>query len=290
MGGSGCVMVRSCYHPGMDDPVASRIAGLLDSAERILGLTVVVHDHAGLLVDMAIPDRHFHRHIFCREGRTDGSAHDRRCQEHCRHAIPGRLAEAGIPMVHTCWKGGSEACAAVLREGVPVFTLFAGVARSGPAPPAGLDPGSRRVWRSLPVADPARLQDAALILQALGRSMLAEIAAAGGAQGTRRAVVERCLADGVHGGMDIAEVARRLGVTPSRAAHIVAAQCGAPFGVLLRERRLARARHLLATTDRPAAEIARACGFGEAHWFHRLFRRRFGMAPGDWRRRNRSPA
>jgi transcriptional regulator GlxA family with amidase domain len=48
--------------------------------------------------------------------------------------------------------------------------------------------------------------------------------------------------------------------------------------------RLARAQQLLETTALPVEAIAQQAGFGSAPSLRLHFRRRFGVAPGDWRR------
>ena len=56
---------------------------------------------------------------------------------------------------------------------------------------------------------------------------------------------------------------------------------------LLTERRVARARELLASTDLPVVEIALAVGFSSATSFSGLFRRHVGCAPAAYRRQTR---
>ncbi len=57
----------------------------------------------------------------------------------------------------------------------------------------------------------------------------------------------------------------------------------APIEYLM-EKRLARAATLLQSQSWPVARTARACGFTDAGYFSRCFHRRYGMAPGAFRR------
>lgn len=52
--------------------------------------------------------------------------------------------------------------------------------------------------------------------------------------------------------------------------------------------RLEEAKHLLETTDRAVEEIAEQVGYGDASFFGRLFRRKVGLTPAQYRRRFRS--
>ena len=56
----------------------------------------------------------------------------------------------------------------------------------------------------------------------------------------------------------------------------------------LRDFRLEKARSRLASEDCTVTEIGLECGFASAQYFSRVFRRQFGIAPNQWRRRSRS--
>ncbi len=51
------------------------------------------------------------------------------------------------------------------------------------------------------------------------------------------------------------------------------------------ELRLTEAEHLLSDNNRKLADIATATGFSDQYYFSRIFTRRRGMPPGEWRRR-----
>lgn len=53
------------------------------------------------------------------------------------------------------------------------------------------------------------------------------------------------------------------------------------------ERRIARARWLLARLDRTVAEVATLCGFTNPYHFSRMFRRRVGCSPSTYQRHGR---
>lgn len=57
-----------------------------------------------------------------------------------------------------------------------------------------------------------------------------------------------------------------------------------PPATYVRRRRLERAADLLRSTNDTVAEIAYDCGFSDAGYFGKLFRREFGAAPVEWRR------
>ncbi len=55
----------------------------------------------------------------------------------------------------------------------------------------------------------------------------------------------------------------------------------------LTRRRLEAARALLTETERPVTDVCMSVGFENASSFARAFRRRFGLAPEDFRRRQK---
>ena len=48
--------------------------------------------------------------------------------------------------------------------------------------------------------------------------------------------------------------------------------------------RLSQAAHLLLTSDLPVAQVAEACGLGDASYFGKCFRRKTGLSPSQYRR------
>lgn len=78
-------------------------------------------------------------------------------------------------------------------------------------------------------------------------------------------------------------VARAAGLSPSHFSHLMRARTGWSFTELVTRLRIDRACHLLAHTDQPLAQIAQECGFGDQSYFTRVFRKRTGRTPGDYR-------
>jgi AraC family transcriptional regulator of arabinose operon len=84
--------------------------------------------------------------------------------------------------------------------------------------------------------------------------------------------------------LGIAELARISGCSPSRFAHLFTAQLGIPPLAWLERTRIERAREQLLLSGRPIADIGAECGFNDATWFARVFKRHAGMTPRAYRR------
>lgn len=269
------------------DPAAAA-QELIAAAETACGLRLTLHDFTGELHDLLPPPYFSHQHPFCQAGRGQGG-HEQRCLAHCRQGVDAQGQE-GACFVHICWKGGAEAVGTASREGRLRILVFAGPLRSGTAPPSGLEPLHLRHWRALPPPDPERLARLAPLLGAVGHGLLALLdeRRRGAGATDRHALIGRHLEEQLHRGVTPAGIGRLLGLSPSRAQHVVAELCGRSLRSELAARRLARAQGLLAAGDAPLAEIARACGFASQHWFNRFFRRATGLPPGRWRRARRA--
>jgi AraC-like DNA-binding protein len=87
---------------------------------------------------------------------------------------------------------------------------------------------------------------------------------------------------------DLDDLARHLGLSAERTRHLVRELTGSSFRALREAKRLAEAQRLLRIGFRPVQEIARACGCADAGWFGRWFRRRTGVTPLAWRRREQA--
>ena len=269
----------------------SQIESLIATTERLSGLHITVHEAAGIRESLPLKSRHGHLSPFCQAGRETIPGYDRRCQEHCRYALKDRVAEVRSSFVHTCWKGGAEACAPVFRDGQHQLTVFGGITQAASAPPTGLDPIALRAWRALPAPDAERLAAAIPVLVAVGHGILALAdEARHSSTDHRRALIERFIDSRLHQPVTITQLATHLDLSASRTAHVVREQCGESFGACLLARRLARAKRLLQTTDDTVGTISKHCGFGNQHWFSRLFTRHAGNSPGRWRATHRPQA
>jgi AraC family transcriptional regulator of arabinose operon len=86
--------------------------------------------------------------------------------------------------------------------------------------------------------------------------------------------------------LSVADVAREVGVSPSRLSHLFKKEVGVSFPGYLENRRMERAEDLLRMTDRSVGEIARSVGYDDPLYFSRRFRRRTGASPSEWRGTN----
>ena len=81
----------------------------------------------------------------------------------------------------------------------------------------------------------------------------------------------------------VAELAREMGLSESRTSHLYRRYFGvSPIDDLIAAR-LERAKALLVAEPVPVSHVAERCGFSSVYYFSRLFRRRVGMTPTEYR-------
>lgn len=101
-------------------------------------------------------------------------------------------------------------------------------------------------------------------------------------------VIEACqfVTSNLAGELKIDEVANHVCLSPSRLAHLFREQMGVNLLRWREDQRVIRAKLLLQTTQEPIATIGRIVGYDDQLYFSRVFRKRVGVSPSDFRRRS----
>lgn len=83
--------------------------------------------------------------------------------------------------------------------------------------------------------------------------------------------------------ISLEDMASHLKVGKRQTQRIISNTFGITFKELLNKKRLAAAKSLLKTTNKPVEEIAFSCGFEDKNYFYRRFSAMFGTTPGKYR-------
>jgi AraC-like DNA-binding protein len=273
----------------------------IQAFEQIHKLQVTIHDLRGSLMPSINGERHQHRHPLCR----------------CVKAAHGEWPCLSFEIVRlraelpACPEGRYHICHAGLVEWItPVYdgldlewVLFAGVRMPGKK----LGPvrrGTPTRWQRPPwdariaLPPPVDEMEANLILEHLRqlaarlqnwvRQRNKQVQPATEVLGenllTRRRTSIRRYIDSYHThNIRLRDLASALKVSVDRATHLVRECCGQTYRDILIEARLTTARELLRYSSLPILEVALASGFNEISHFNRLFRKRVGKSPGQYR-------
>lgn len=90
--------------------------------------------------------------------------------------------------------------------------------------------------------------------------------------------------------LTIERLARIAGLSPYHFIRAFRGETGTTPHQYVRQRRLERAKHLLATTPMSVTEVCEAVGFESLGSFSSLFRRTTGKSPAAYRTSRRRPA
>lgn len=82
----------------------------------------------------------------------------------------------------------------------------------------------------------------------------------------------------------VEDIARHAGLSLSRAVHLFKNSVGKTMVEYAQEIRLTAAIERMRYTSMTLEQIAVDCGFGTYPYFHRVFKRKYGMAPGAYRK------
>ncbi|MBX3665980.1 MAG: AraC family transcriptional regulator [Burkholderiales bacterium] len=117
---------------------------------------------------------------------------------------------------------------------------------------------------------------------------IARLAAAKAQRASRRdalARVMRHVRENLGRRLQLADAAAAADLSPNYLAHLIKKETGRTFVDLVTERRMEKARELLAHTDLRIGEVARATGFEDEAYFARRFRQRYALSPRQFRTR-----
>jgi len=92
------------------------------------------------------------------------------------------------------------------------------------------------------------------------------------------------LRDNVREDVAVDDVARAVNLSPSRAAAVFKKHCGCGIVAYQQGLRMEMARTLLQDPYMRVSEAANACGYADVNYFIRLFRKRNGLSPNEWRK------
>lgn len=94
----------------------------------------------------------------------------------------------------------------------------------------------------------------------------------------------RCVRDRFRDKISLDEVAAELQISRSYLSKLFRETLGTSFVAYVNQYRLERSAELLRTTEELIRNVALDCGFADEKLFRTLFRRGYGMTPGEYRR------
>ena len=124
-------------------------------------------------------------------------------------------------------------------------------------------------YEKLPELDQVKLEKLSNLLRIVGNGMVMwkELQVTAGAQSDRKLLIYQFVEDHSHEAVSLADLGQVMGVSPSRARHLVKELTNRSFKALLNEERMIRARYLLESTIHSLQYIAETVGFKNEFYF-----------------------
>ena len=97
--------------------------------------------------------------------------------------------------------------------------------------------------------------------------------------------VQAWMVDHLDEDLSVPALSERAYMSPRNFARAIKREVGMTPGAYVETLRVERARALLETGDESVEQVALRCGFGTVETMRRVFRRRLGVSPGDYRER-----
>ena len=278
----------------IDNP-QDRCTQLIEDVQLRYGVTLTIRDYLGILRlpggEPLFRQPSYHMHPYCLLERDRRSQFDKSCQAHCSLAVRRRCNKDAAPFVTNCWKGACEVVVPIWRNGQCVITIFAGVFR---------DPGGahapkkkaftedvRSAYYTLPEFDENFARELVRVLYTLGQGILHEadqLHVDPQAGNNRKQQIKAFVFNNAHCAIKLETLAQYLFLSPSRTSQVVRDLFGESFQDLVIKERIERAKHLLKTTTQNQEVIAERCGFNNAFYFSRVFKKVCGIPPGVYRK------
>lgn len=264
--------------------------------EHFTRLRVTVYDLERSLAAHLPPGRFTHFYGLCRKVKY--SAQGDVCLRFALDELRSEIASFPEGRFHICHAGLIEWVVPVSEGKRLPYILFAGTRTAAPSLRGAHLASDANVhlsdWRDDPLwPPPVEDNEAEMILEALrqlgARLRLWRREHQRGVDAPRADTLQRehairnLIAQRCVGPLKLADVAKALHLSPSRAAHVIKEVCGVGFVELLTEYRLRLAAEYLRHTDEPVAQIGRLAGFGDESHFYRVFKSKLGMTPRQYR-------
>jgi len=282
---------------GMEVP-RLEVGRLIRAFEAQLGTRVCIYDYLDVLHPIVPQENTYHSHAYCRH-----AIHELNQCAAFEHgtAMKAKVAAEKGGFFKRCHARVWEAVAPVRWQGELAGVAMAGLARLSMDEEAALerkltaeamplwDGKTQHLFQKVPPRGAEQMEQALELLRALAarlEDILETSGERGEAQRDRRWIVEHFIGRRYASNIEIADLAIAMGVSRSRARHVVKEMFGKNFSELVNERRLEQAKVLLLQSELPVTAIAERCGFGEPSNFFRFFKAREGITPRRFREEN----
>lgn len=279
-----------------DIDYGSSIEPSLSEIEREFAVNLTIHDLKGRLHHKdgkpLLPGRNVHQHPCCLRERYETAGWNLKCGTDCFTQTEQKAVQLHQPFIKICWKGIAELVVPVFLRDRHLISILAGTFRCRDGVPENTDLPKwyYNEYEKLPFFDPEKLERLSNVLKVVGNGMVMwrERQVKTGPQSDRKLLIYQFIEDHSDEAVSLHDLGLAMGVSPSRARHLVKELTHRSFKALLNEERMIRARYLLESSNNTLQHIAETVGFKNEFYFNRSFKNYFGAPPGRFRQQIRN--
>ena len=246
------------------------------------------HDYSGQLQSVPLPQ--YHLNPFCTGLKEHKNKLTELCIEFDRDKVQHQLLRTHPrPFFKCCHCGMREAVFPIVADGKLYGVIFAGPFQPRREPEELINPQTHRLPLKLrlPVLKPEQEEPFLAYGMLIASCLALQIRKPPHVPNSRREMIEAFLETNCVRDIGLADLAETLSLTPPRASEAVRNLFGLTFCALLRKKRLEKAMLLLSNSSFTMDSVARRCGFRDAAYFHRVFRKNTGITPVRFRLENK---
>lgn len=264
----------------------------LREIEEKFNISLTVHDLRGRLHKNdgtpLLPGRNQHQHICCIKKRYEKPGWNQRCNEDCFKQTEKTANKLRKPFTKICWKGIIELVVPIFYKDQHLLSILAGPFRHKHDIPENLKLPQwfYPEYKKLPLYDLSGLEKLSDLLRIVGLGMVEREKSEfdSNLSKGRKLQIYEFIKDHAHENINLTDLSKAMGISASRARHLVKEQTKRSFKSLLLEERMARASYLLQSTNYTLELIAENAGYSNCYYFSRAFKNYFGEPPGKFRK------
>ncbi|MBN2640610.1 MAG: helix-turn-helix domain-containing protein [Victivallales bacterium] len=265
----------------------------LTGFEESLGLNITLHDYTGVLYHLdekrLFPNRNYHQCPYCMAGRFQEPGWRLLCVKDCLKESDSRLLKDPKPYLKNCWKGVIELVIPLISQKKIIAAAYVGAFKGEISETSSIPEKYLALHKLLPelpqMDEIIHIQTMVTIfIQGLLSTIHFIMDNEQKIEYGRKIVISRFIQENASGNLRLVDLARHLCLSPSRTVHLVRTTFKKTFSSLVLEERMIQARALLENDWLTLEEIAERSGFKNVHYFNTVFKKNYGVPPGQYRK------
>lgn len=244
-----------------------KVLQLLESLERVSGLSVCIHDRTSLFDIPGKRSRHTSAPCLGQKKISESL-----CIKHDYFTIHERLKNDRQGIINTCPFGFTEIIVPLFHNDRFLGAIFGGTCWTKDSPPPHDD--------LIIPTDKNWLPDRLTMFECIAREISELGRSPHHATGrNRNELISQFISDRVNKVIAIEELASFLNLSESRTGHVIKELFGMTFPQLVNDFKLQEAIFLFTATDMTIGEVSETLNFCDQNYFSRLFKAKMGITP-----------